>query len=192
MAKAPTSQRPGEDPLNWALRDRSATAGAGAGAAEAAPAGANALLEGFAASMQDSGLDREEQEFLGAYFEQVMQGSATQGEDAPALERSDWMQAVEVLKQAGALDESQANALVRRLDDALQPLRKRNVQLAMEFSRRYAENREQALAWYREQVAATEAGEGQARSPIPSGADALPGFNMITDSRSRRLRGPPR
>ncbi|MBD7987303.1 hypothetical protein H9645_04605 [Luteimonas sp. Sa2BVA3] len=194
MAKAPTSQRPGDASFDWALRDRSEAAGA---VAEPAPlTGTQALHEGFVASMRDSGLDREEQEFLGAYFEDVVQQAAARAESGEpgmaSLERSDWLQAVEVLKQAGALDDSQAGELVRKLDDALQPMRTRNVQLAMEFSRRYAEDGEQALAWYREQVSKADAAEASPASPLPAGQDVPHGLNMITTSRSRRLRGPPR
>lgn len=194
MAKAPTSQRPGDASFDWALRDRSEVAGT---ATQPAPVtGTQALHEGFVASMRDSGLDREEQEFLGAYFDDVVQQAAARIENGEPgvgeLERSDWLQAVEVLKQAGALDESEAGDLVRKLDDALLPLRTRNVQLAMEFSRRYAEDGEQALAWYREQVAKADAPQASTATPLPPGQDVPHGLNMITASRSRRLRGPPR
>lgn len=189
MTKAPTSQRPGDARQDWALRDRSEPAGP---ATPQASSDADVLRDGFIASMRDAGLDREEQEFLGAYFDQVVQDSAAGAGDTKALEHSDWVRAVEVLKQAGAVDESQASDLLRKLDDALQPLKRRNVQLAMEFSRRYGEDREQALAWYREQVSKADADEAGTASPAPAGADAFVALNMITDSRSRRLRGPPR
>ena len=193
MAKAPTSQRPADGSIDWALRDRSETGGTSEPASLTGP---QALQDGFAASMRDSGLDREEQEFLGAYFDEVVQQAAAKAESGEAgmvsLERSDWLQAVEVLKQAGALDDAQAGDLVRKLDDALQPLRRRNVQLAVEFSRRFAEDGEQALAWYREQVSKDAAADTPSASPIPMGQDVPHGLNMITTSRSRRLRGPPR
>jgi hypothetical protein len=160
---------------------------------DAAPAAADpqALVDDFIASLGEFGLDREEQEFLGRHFDQVVHDAAAHPGASEPLTRSDWLQAVDVLKRAGAVDEVEGNELVRKLDEAMQPLQKRNVRLALEFSRRYEQDRDQALEWYRGQVAAAEATEA-ATPPQPAPTPFVPGVDLITSSRSRRLRGPPR
>lgn len=194
MRKPTSNQRDASMPVDWSMRDRSGIGGeSGAQGDVAADQAVQTLSESFAASMAEAGLDREEQDFLGQVFEQQLRDSAA-GQTATApLTGSDWSRAVEVLRQAGAIDATQATDLARKLDEATRPLQSRNVQLGMEFSRRYSEDSESAMEWYRDQLAnAPESGasSGSADVPVDRGEIAHP-HNLITKSRSRQLRGPP-
>ena len=84
-----------------------------------------------------------------------------------------------------------ANAMVRRLTEALEPLQRRESMLAIEFSRRMqAEGEEAALAWFRE--ATSNESRADAAQSVPSPADAQPALKAeAVNSRTSRPRGPP-
>lgn len=193
MSRAPRPTRPASDASQWMLRDRS-----GAAQADGGPAGTDtsealdpqSLIDTFTASLQDVEMDEGQRQQFGAQFEQAIRDAAANPKADTALERSDWLQAVDVLRQMGVVDENESNALVRQLDQAMQPLQRRNVQLAMEFSRRCEQDgEEQALEWFRAQTL-TEGG-ASSEAPGHSTRSDLPQGDTILNSRSRRLRGPP-
>lgn len=188
----------GSSGMQWSLRDRSHVGHAGLGGHE--PVGGEtgvcdpqAMIDEFSKSLKDSGLSAEQQQELSEEFAHAMQQAAENPGAAPPLERSDWIEAVDLLQQMGAVDEAQGIELVRKLDQAMAPLQKRNVQLALEFGRRVEEQGEEAaLAWFKEQsTEMVEAQQGAADAPSLVTDPRFPGGNLITQSRSRRLRGPP-
>lgn len=160
-------------------------------------AGIEALLGQFAAAIdEDASLDAETKEFLKHQFGAALEDTTPA---ASALEqlgnRTLWVDAVQALQDSGALAEREANDLVRQLEGALAPLQRRESRLAIEFSRRMqTDGEEQALSWFREQLQHGDAAEadsaanGGVRAPDP--APIL--RTDMTQSRSRRLRGPPR
>lgn len=144
---------------------------------------------------EDPSLDRDARDALMQQFEGAM--SATNGSSAPSIaalaDRSLWMDAVQSLQSSGAMGESEANDLIRQINQALQPLQRRESQLAIEFSRRLqTEGEEKALAWFRKEAAtlnnAPDAAPATASRPS---ADVSPLRSETIHSRSRRLRGPP-
>jgi hypothetical protein len=198
MSKSPThkSSKDANAGLQWALRDRSGGEGGPTasqpGADKAVPTDPQGMIDAFTESLRGSDLDAEQQRLLGDHFGEVMREAAANPGSAAPLERSDWLDAVEVLRGMGAIDESQGADLIRKLDHAMRPLQKRNVQLAMEFSRRVQEDgEEEALSWFRAQSAAEASDDAGAASPPSGNERVLPAGNVVTQSRSRRLRGPP-
>jgi hypothetical protein len=180
---------------NWALRDRSVLDAAGEEVGQEAPVAANdtqALIDDFDASLQDDAdLDQEGRQFLSQQFKAAIQDAASNGGTSRPLERSDWLETLEVLRDMGVVDEDESNTLVRQLDQALQPLQRRNVQVALEFSRRCNEQDEQsALEWLRAQTAEAPKAQQPSSPPSPQLKHAASG-DTVTQSRSRRLRGPP-
>ena len=101
---------------------------------------------------------------------------------------------MQALQDAGELEGTDAESLIRRLDEALQPLERKESKLAIEFSRRLADDGEQeALEWLRQQADKPQAGSddtGSKESPGRRPATSLRGD--VVNSRSRRLRGPPK
>lgn len=183
--------------MQWSLRDRSQVGHAGLGGhepvgREAGVCDPQAMIDEFSKSLKDSGLNAEQQQELSEEFAHAMQQAAENPGAAPPLQRSDWIEAVDLLQQMGAVDEAQGIELVRKLDQAMAPLQKRNVQLALEFGRRVEEQGEvAALAWFKEQSVEAEQSQDVANAPSLATDARLPGGNVITQSRSRRLRGPP-
>ncbi|MCD9032386.1 hypothetical protein LDO32_11685 [Luteimonas sp. Y-2-2-4F] len=160
-------------------------------------AGVEALLGQFAAALdEDASLDAETKEFLKHQFGAALEDTTPA---ASALEqlgnRTLWVDAVQALQDSGALAEREANDLVRQLEGALAPLQRRESRLALEFSRRMqSEGEEQALSWFREQLQRGESAEADAASSTGIRApDLAPQLRTdMTQSRSRRLRGPPK
>jgi hypothetical protein len=180
---------------NWGLRDRSVLDGSGEGSGQQASPAADdtqALINDFDASLQaDADLDQEGREFLSQQFRTAVREAASSGATSRPLERSDWLETLEALRDMGVVDEDESNTLVRQLDQALQPLQSRNVQVALEFSRRCSEQDEQgALEWLRAQTAEAPKAQQPSSPPSPQLKHAASG-DTVTQSRSRRLRGPP-
>ncbi len=145
------------------------------------------------ALQDDPSLDRDARDALMQQFEDAIAGAGSHGATAAAFaDRSVWMEAVQSLQSSGAMGESEANDLIRQINQALQPLQRRESQLAIEFSRRLqTEGEEKALAWFRKEAAALTINAADSeRSPLPS-ADVSPIRSEVVNSRSRRLRGPP-
>lgn len=161
--------------------------------------GMGELMQQFDAALQelqnDPSLDRETRDFLRQQFTQALQGAATG--DIPLAtvpDRSMWMDAVQALQAGGAVSEDEVNDLIRQINQALQPLQRRESQLAIEFSRRLqSEGEEKALAWFRKESGKTPDGATTERvSAPPPSADVSPLLRGdVVNSRSRRLRGPP-
>ena len=181
-------------PSNWALQDRSALAVDGTDANQeqlGSDCDAQALIDDFEASLQDDAdLDQQGREFLSQQFTSAVKDAAVNVKAGSGPQRSDWLETIEALRGMGVVDEDESNTLIRQLDQALQPLQRRNVQVAIEFSRRCKEQDEQsALEWLRAATAESADAQQQA-APSPQG-DHGTGGDTITKSRSRRLRGPP-
>jgi len=156
------------------------------------------LMQQFDAALQDlqndPSLDRDTREQLRQQFAQALSDVGT-GENVPAgiPDRAVWMDAVQALQASGAVKESEANDLIRQINHALEPLQRRESQLAIEFSRRLqTEGQDKALAWFRkESKDAADAPRAEPASrPVPSDK-SRPLRTEVVNSRSRRLRGPP-
>lgn len=157
-------------------------------------AGIAGLLSDFEAVLRDDpSLDMETRELLGQQLKQALD-DARDANDAPELpQRADWLQAVQALQDAGELEGSDAEALIRRLDEALQPLERRESKLAIEFSQRVAaDGEEKALEWLRQQTEAAQTSETQTSKESPGRRPGTALRNEVVNSRSRRLRGPPK
>jgi len=141
----------------------------------------------------DPALDEQIREQMENEVRNALKEAAASPVAASAPDHADWTGAVETLKKAGAVEDDEANDLIRQLDGALQPLQKRESQLAIEFSRRLAtDGQEKAIAWF--QQASKEAAESQDDDSSAQPLDDSPASlrNEVVNSRSRRLRGPPR
>lgn len=164
----------------------------GSGAAAAGNAGMDEFLRQLDATLQeDPSLDRDARDALMQQFEEAM--GSTHGASAAAFaDRSVWMEAVQALQSSGAMGENEANDLIRQINQALQPLQRRESQLAIEFSRRLqTEGEEKALAWFRKEAAALTINATGTERSAPPPADVSPIRSEVVNSRSRRLRGPP-
>jgi hypothetical protein len=154
------------------------------------------LLQEFESALrEDPTVDAQTREAVQQQFARAIDEAALNPQiPAKAPDRAAWMDVVKGLQQTGAVTESEVSDLVRRIDQALEPLQTRESHLALEFSRRVqAEGQEKALAWFRE--AAKEAAAESSEKDVASGSPekiTRPLGTEIINSRSRRLRGPPR
>lgn len=150
------------------------------------------LAEQFADLLKSGGqLDEESASHLTQMFRDALDEAASSLETPPPPQRNDWVDAISSLQAIGEISEDESIELTRQLNDALEPLERRETQVALEFSRRLAEDgEEQALAWLREQSAKADNTERQTgKTEREQIAPALPSDTV--NSRSRRLRGPP-
>lgn len=137
----------------------------------------------------DASLDDDMRALLRQQFALAMDA----GSDlAAAPDRAVWMDAVQALQASGELADDDANAVIRQISAAMEPLQRRESRIALEFSRRLASDGEQsALAWFRSQSRqASEACADDARVAAASEV-VRPLRGEVVNSRSRRLRGPP-
>lgn len=176
---------------------------AAAGAASPAPDGAvsmesllkeamQELEQQFQAVLQDdASLDVETREQFGQLFQQALEDAAASPDLDAEPDSAEWVGAVEALRQGGGVADDEANQLIRRINDALAPLQRKESRLAMEFSRRLAaDGQEKALAWLRD---AREAEQRASKEAVELPRDNHPSLqDEVVNSRSRRLRGPPR
>jgi len=183
----------GNSPAAWALQDRSAvdvaTAQPVESRAQAVDSDVQHLLAQFSECLRDEpDIDQEGRNYLQQQFADALKG-AKSAQDPGDAGSADWRQLVEVLRSTEGLDEDEANALIRQMDQMMQPLKRPAVSLAMEYSRRCrADGEESARDWYKRQTL-----QDPEKDPPP-----VPGFtrrplpkDSVTLSRSRRLRGPP-
>lgn len=171
----------------------------------ATPAAANESLvqEGMAELQQkfqallqeqmDIGL--EERAEMAKFFEQSIQDAARS--PAPlneeVFDKTTWSNTVDLMRKAGTVADDEADHLVRTINDALAPLERRESRLAIEFSRRMASDGEQkAVQWLQAQSAETRVEAARKPQAAPLGDAAKPSGDETINSRSRRLRGPPR
>ena len=145
----------------------------------------------------DTSIDPELREHLQKQFVQALdEATANPQQPLGALpDRATWLDAIEMLRQSGAVEEGEVNDLVRQIDQALEPLQRRESQLAIEFSRRLnTDGEEEALAWFRQERirASAEPSEIHDGSPVPG--DGVPPQlrSDMVNARAHRLRGPPR
>jgi|GEM_PF-1108386 len=162
---------------------------------------ADSLVEELAATLEEGGVLsaddraalREQVELaLRQQVEAAAVGQAAPAASAASSSRSEWLDTIEGLRENDVLTEEDANALIRQLDTILSPSQNKDVDLALEFGRRFQrDGQEQALAWFKAQLngASTQA------SPNEGGKPSEPPVALasaIVNSKSRRLRGPPR
>lgn len=171
--------------------------GHGAGAEAALQEGVKRVQQQFKALLQgDSELGAEQREHMERFFEQALQDASTS--TAPISEdvfdRATWTATVDELRRNGGIAADEADHLIRSLNDALAPLERRESKLAIEFSRRLASDGEQeAIAWLRSKQAETDDAAQSARDSVAlAQGDGPPLRNEVVNSRSRRLRGPPK
>jgi hypothetical protein len=159
--------------------------------------GMDELMRQFETALQemqnDPSLDRDTREFLRQQFAQTLSDVGS-GENEPAgiPDRAVWMDAVQALQASGAVKESEVNDLIRQINQALQPLQRRESQLAIEFSRRLqTDGQDEALAWFRKESQQSDnAADAEPSSSFVS-PESRPLRAEVVNSRSRRLRGPP-
>jgi len=188
-----------------------AGANAGAGTASAGrpggevpagfdPAGLMGQLMGEfdAVLAANPGIDREMREQLQAEFSRALADAADTAASATASvpDRASWSDTVHALHDNGAIGDEEANELIRTFDASLQPLERHESRVALEFARLLAtEGEEKALAWFRTQglkSAAGSTGAGDVAGGAPRDNADVALRNEVVNSRSRRLRGPPR
>lgn len=174
---------------------READAGKQAGSAAASHDGLDQVTESLAqelaTALEDGGgLTWEDRAALQQQVELALREQAgPTGADAQG--RPEWLETIEGLRQNGILTDEDANALVRQLDAILSPSRNKDVSLALEFGRRFAQDgQDQALAWFKAQLAAGDATSTSAGAKPSEPPATL--ASAIVNSKSRRLRGPPR
>lgn len=144
---------------------------------------------------QDPSIDPQTRELLRSQFSEAVADLGTMaGAPAEIPGRAVWVDAVQALQASGSVAESEVNDLIRQVNHALEPLERRESQVAIEFGRRLqTEGEEAALAWFRTQSQrAKDAEAHQRQATVPPSAAATPLRNDVIKSRSNRLRGPPR
>lgn len=154
------------------------------------------LLDELAQGLEEGGLlGREDQAVLREQLEASVREQMAAGPVAartPDSNRADWLETIEQLRQHQVLSEDDANALVRQLDTVLAPTHSPDVELAVEFGRRFEEfGADEALAWFKAQVAGAASREGDGTAWSASDTPAALASSIV-NSKSRRLRGPPR
>lgn len=157
-------------------------------------AGLDELMRDFDAALAEThGLDKAEQDHVRQIFADALADAAANPGISEMPDRSAWIETVESLQHLGAVDADEANHLVRQLDDALQPLQSTESRLAIEFSRRMQQDGEEAaLAWLRETKSGNQAAAAVMGNGTPNDLMLPPMGSEVVNSRSRRLRGPPR
>lgn len=196
------SQRPPQRPSPRPALQRPAMLGAGQVAtptqAKTGDSGVDDLMQQFNAALQDlqgdSSLDPATRAALQQQFAQAMSDMGkAEGATAGIPDRSMWMDAVQALQASGEVSESEVNNLIRQINQALQPLQRRESQIAIEFSRRIqSEGQDKALEWFRAETGkvSSESSTGTVHSSPPSDVPPLLRSEVV-NSRSHRLRGPP-
>ena len=137
-------------------------------------------------------IGQEDREAFNEHFGAALRKAVDAGDAAGSGGGASLQDSVEQLKRYAAEVDDGSNELVRRLNDALAPLERRETKIALEFSRRLqADGQESAMSWLREQQQATEQDAAGANQVVPDRNRGQPTRDDVTKSRSRRLRGPP-
>ena len=140
----------------------------------------------------DSSIGQDDREALTGQFAAALRDVVDTGDYAGTDAASVLLDSVDQLKQYAAEADTGDNELVRQLNDALAPLEQRKTKIAFEFSRRLqTDGQESALAWFREQQLADEQQAAAIGQPAAEGNPIPASRDEVTQSRSRRLRGPP-
>jgi hypothetical protein len=190
-----TSPRPAVRPAVFGV----AGAGTVPQAAEVGSFDPAAVMEALQAQFEtvlqeDAGVDAETRQFLERQFRAAISEAAQAPGDAGAEvpDRAAWMDAIQALQASGAVAEDEVNDLVRQINSALQPLERRESRIAIEFSRRLQTgSRDEALAWFRDEMAAASDDAAAAGEPAPLRETVVQLRGDAINSRSRSPRGPP-
>lgn len=157
------------------------------------------LLQHFESALQDMqqdpSLDAETCDLLRQQFVQTLGDlNSIEGTAAEIPGHAMWIDALQALQAGGDISESEANDVIRQVNHALQPLQRRESQIAIEFSRRLqSEGEGKALAWFHEEQQRAKDAEAAEVAVKPAlGETSSPLRNEVVNSRSHRLRGPPR
>lgn len=157
---------------------------------------ARGLLADFESALRGSSAGSTgEEQALTDQFAAALRDVAANGDFSAVPDKAAWQSAVEDLQQSGSLTPNESRDLLQQLDIALAPLEKQETKVALEFSRRMqSDGQERALAWLREQQEGSgeETEETSGSQIAPNSRPAQLSGDEITQSRSRRVRGPPR
>lgn len=142
---------------------------------------------------QDASIDAEALAFIKENASSDPDFSQNFEEMFDTLSRKEtWTQAIDQLSKRGEIQESEANELIRKIDQALKPLRRRESQIAIEFGRRMqTDGRESALAWYKTETAKLRKAEDETSSELGFNGNPQPQNSDTVQLKSRRPRGPP-
>ena len=146
-------------------------------------------IKEFESSLRDQeGMDEQGLEVLLSAFREAVQEAPLDAQFTP-LDPEEVTRTLNGLVDDGVLVEEDRNAIARQFETALDPLQDPKLQIALEFAQRVERDGEaEARQWLEAQNAAADAGARQ----DPPAADVAPHSRQaITQSRSRRLRGPP-
>lgn len=167
----------------------------GGGVEARVQSGLKAIQQQFQALLEaDQDINPDQREHMARFFEQALEDAAASS--APAaddvFDPATWTGTVDQLRRSGDIAADEADHLIRSLNEALAPLERRESRLALEFSRRMAsEGEARAIAWLRQQSSEGEA-EAARRPAPPPVAQVATLHSDVVNSRSRRLRGPPK
>lgn len=154
------------------------------------------LLEQFRATMRSESpiADEDANNDLSRHFEDALM-AMSDDELLKPVSIDDIKSTLRTLHQAetDGMEAVERGNLARKLDEALKPLERRETQLAFEFNRKLqVDGKESALAWLQEQLAAPTQNAPTRVADPASQTERTSSSTDITQSRSRRLRGPPR
>lgn len=144
-------------------------------------------VQEFEASLRSQdGVDEEGVTFLLDAFRSAVQEVSLDSALSPP-DPDELIRTLNRLAESGLIDEEDRNALSRQFEVALEPLEDKRVQVALEYAQRLErDGEEKALQWLNAQRSEQEAQEqGTPSNESPRLRQS------ITQSRSRRLRGPP-
>lgn len=146
-------------------------------------------IEEFESSLRgQSGMDEEGLELLLNAFRDAVQEASLDAEFTP-LDPDEVARTLNGLVEDGVLVEEDRNAIARQFESALDPLQDAELKIALEFAQRVERDGEaKAREWLKTQNAA---GDADARQDPPVADVAPHSRQAITQSRSRRPRGPP-
>lgn len=130
------------------------------------------------------------EEILGQYREAV-QNVSLEPNLTPVLDRQTLVETVGLLARNQSITEEECAELLRRFDEAMEPLQRRDVQIALEYAERCnKDGEEKALEWLKQQNASSSEDAETDASIDPEGQKPFL-RQAITKSKARRLRGPP-
>lgn len=137
-------------------------------------------------------LDEKDREAFSEVFAASLQEVVESGAHQQPLSEAEFQQTINGLKRHAAEAGKEDSDLARHLAGAIASLEQRQTKLALEFGRRLrADGQSSALAWLRQQQSSDQAdGSDEGSSEAMDASHPL--RSDVTNSRSRRLRGPPK
>lgn len=151
------------------------------------------LLEEFEAALsQQSSLDREDRDFIFEQYKAAIENASLESEFTSGLDRQTWIETVELLSRDQSAGQADVDALIRQFDEVMKPLQSAQMQVALEYLQRLQQHGEaDAMSWLQEQNRKQEQ-DVVSDAVRPTLSDLVPRRQSITQSKSRRLRGPPK